>query len=53
MVPAIADIDAALAARGTAVEAEAVTWTDVLTEDERCTSLIGAIRDAPWNLPRA
>src|SRR5207244_7083908 len=44
LIPAIADIDAALAARGPAVEAEAVAWTDVLTEQEKANHLIGAIR---------
>ena len=47
--PAIAEIDAALASRQPALDAEAIARTNVATEEHRSKVLIGAIRDAMWN----
>ena len=46
--PAIADIDAALAARGPAAAAETAAWAAVLREDEKSRVRVGIVRDAIW-----
>jgi len=48
LAPAIAEIDAALAALGPATEAEAEAWAVVVSEDSSSDVLIGGRRDVMW-----